>query len=224
LKVWENVLVYVVGLLAIPPFPLLCLLLRLRSCDRWALVAVPILLLFVFYGFRDESPRVLENLLGGQRYLLVAHAALLIATAGVWSRIPLVRRPPAVLTVGVLAVAIHHVSMKHLADRFEPAARAIAACQPTRIAYNQYASRVALSTDSVAYEMFGESPPTVPPDLAVISLRQLSNRFSAPVTYQIPEWLSPYSARCRSVGEFRIFDLANRCPPAGEPCPASDAR
>ena len=37
----QNLVIYLLGLLLIPPFPLLWLVIRRRSCDRWALVLFP---------------------------------------------------------------------------------------------------------------------------------------------------------------------------------------
>lgn len=214
----ENTLLYVLGLVLIPPFPLLCLLLRPRSCDRWALLAVPVLLFFVFWGYHEQSPRLLETFLGGQRYILAAHAALLIATASVWSRIPLVRFTPALLAAGVVGVTIQYFSIKHLVNRYEPAAAAVASCHPTTVAYNQYASRVALSSEAKSYHLVGDREPPVLPDIVVISFRQLTNRFSTPVTFRLPDWVRRYSSNCQSYGEFLVFDLVGQCSRTGNTC------
>jgi hypothetical protein len=45
----ENFALYGAGLLLLPPFPLLWILLR-RSLDRWALAAVPVVLFFTHRG------------------------------------------------------------------------------------------------------------------------------------------------------------------------------
>jgi hypothetical protein len=214
----ENAWVYGVALLAIPPFPLLCLLLRPHACDRWAWVALPVVGVFLFYGYRDVSPRFLENLLGGQRLILAAHAALLIATAEVWSRIPFIRYAPVLLAVGTAAVVCHHYVVRHLSDRYGPAADAVAACQPETIVYNQYASRVALSTDAKSFYLMHEEPPSTKVDVAVVAMRQLTNRFATSNTYKVPSWLLTRVDRCQRHGEFYLFDLAGRCPQSGEAC------
>ena len=214
----ENAWIYGLALVAIPPFPLLCLLLRPRSCDRWVWVAIPVVAFFLFYGYRDLSPRFFENLLGGQRLILAAHAALLIAAAEVWSRIPLVRFTPVVLTVGIAATLGHHFTVRHLDRRYGPAAQAIAACQPEKVLYNRYASRVALSTDAKAFYLMDEMAPTVQADVAVLSLRQPTNRYETPNNFDVPAWLQSRMDRCRRFGEFYVFDLAGRCPSAGEAC------
>ena len=217
-SVTSNAWVYGLALVAIPPFPLLCLLVRPRSCDRWAWAALPVVGFFLFYGYRDQSPRFIENLLGGQRLVLAAHAALLIATAEVWSRIPWIRFAPAILTVGVAAAVGHHFAIRRLDQRYGPAAQAIAACHPERILYNQYASRVALSTDAMSfYLMDGETPP-VQADVAVLTLRQPTNRNETLNTYKVPAWLLSQAGHCQRHGDFYIFDLAGHCPPAGEAC------
>jgi hypothetical protein len=213
-----NAWIYGLALLALPPFPLLCLLLRPRACDRWAWVALPVVAFFLFYGYRDQSPRFLENLLGGQRLILAAHAALLIATAEVWSRIPLIRFAPAILTVGVVASLGHHFAIRHLERRYGPAAQAVAACRPEQVLYNQYASRVALSTDAKSYYLVDEHPPVVSADVAVLSLRQPTNKYETPNTFRIPAWLRSHSADCQRHGDFYIFDLAGHCPRTGERC------
>jgi hypothetical protein len=214
----ENLAAYGLGLLLIPPFPLLCLVLRPRSCDGWALTALPIVVFFLFYGWRETSSRPLEAFLGGQRYILPAHAALLVATAGVWSRVPLVRNAPALLAAGILAACVQYLAVRHLDQRYAPAAQAISACHPKTITYNQHASRVAFSTNAASYYLMDNGRPPVDADVAVISLRQLSNRFVAPVTFKVPDWLGGFSARCQNFGEFYVFDLAGRCPQLGNPC------
>jgi hypothetical protein len=214
----ENSWVYGLALLAIPPFPLLCLLLQPRACDRWAWVALPVLGTFIFYGYRDSSPRFLENVLGGQRLILAAHAALVIATTKVWSKLPLIRLTPVVLAAGIVAVVTHHFAVSHLDKRYGPAAEAVAACKPDRLAYNHYASRVALSTDARAFYLVGDMPPILEPDVAVISLRQLTNRYETPISFQVPAWLRAKAEYCRRFGDFYVFDFSGRCPRIGETC------
>jgi len=214
----ENAWVYGLALLALPPFPLLCLVLRPRSCDRWAWAALPVVGFFLFYGYRDQSPRFLENLLGGQRTILAAHAALLIATSEVWSRIPLIRSTTVVLAAGVAAIVGHHLAMRHLDQRYAPAAQAVAACQPENIVYNQLASRVALSTDAKAFYLMDDKPPVARTDVAVLSLKQLTNRYDTPNSYKVPVWLASRARNCQRYGEFYVFDLSGRCPQSGEAC------
>jgi hypothetical protein len=213
-----NAWIYGLALLAIPPFPLLCLLLRPGSCDRWAWVAVPVVGFFLFYGYRDQSPRFLENLLGGQRLILAAHAALIISTAQVWSRIPLIRVAPVILGAGVVAALGHHVAVRHLDQRYGNAAQAVAACQPQEVLYNQFASRVALSTDAKSFHLLRDQPPATTADVAVISLRQPTNKYDAANTFEVPVWLRSRVDHCQRYGDFYVFDLAGRCPRGGEVC------
>jgi hypothetical protein len=214
----ENLVVYGLGLLLIPPFPLLCVVWRPRSCDRWALAAVPVVVFFLFYGWRETSPRPLEAFLAGQRYILTAHALLLVATARVWSRIPFIRNAPVVIAVGVLAAVTQYFAVRHLDERYAPAALAISACQPRSVAYNQHAARVAFSNNATSYHLIDDQQPATMDDIAVISLRQLSNRFEAPVSYRIPAWLDRQSSHCRNFGEFYVYDIAGRCRLFGNPC------
>jgi hypothetical protein len=215
---FENAWVYALALFAIPPFPLLCLVLRPKACDRWAWVALPVVVFFLFYGYRDVSPRFLENLLGGQRLILAAHAALLIATAEVWARIPLIRFAPVILTLGVAAAIGQHFAVRHLDRRYGPAAQAVASCHPEAVLYNQYASRVALSTDAKFFHLIDDRPPAAQADVAVLSLRQASNRFEAPDTFKVPAWLRSRAGHCRRHGDFFVFDLSGRCSQTGEAC------
>jgi hypothetical protein len=215
---FENAWVYGLTLTALPPFPLLCLLLRPRSCDRWAWAALPVVGFFLFYGYRDVSPRFLENMLGGQRLILAAHAALLIATAEVWSRIPLIRFAPVVLAAGVAAAVGHHFAVRHLDQRYGPAVQAVAACQPEKVIYNQFASRVALSTDAKFFYLMDDHAPSFQVDVAVLSLKPLTNRFETTNTFKIPAWLQSQAGHCQRHGDFYVFDLAGRCPRRGEAC------
>jgi hypothetical protein len=215
----ENSWIYGLALLALPPFPLLCVLAQPRSCDRWALAAVPVVAFFLFYGYRDASPRFLENLLGGQRLILAAHAALLIATAGAWSRIPLFRFAPLLLSIGIAVALGHHFAIQHLDQRYGSAAQGVAACLPEKVLYNQFASRVALSTDAKFFYPLDSQAPSDPADVAVLSLRQPTNKLETPNTFKIPGWLRRHFADCQRHGDFYIFDLAGRCPQGGETCP-----
>jgi hypothetical protein len=177
---------------------------------------------FLFYGYRDLSPRFLENLLGGQRLILAAHAALLIATAEVWSRIPLIRFTPVVLAVGVAAAFGHHFVVRNLDHRYRPAVQAVMACQPETVIYNQFASRVALSTDAKSFYLLDDQEPSFQPDVAVLTLRQPTNKYETPNVFKVPAWLLLHVDRCQRFGDFYVFDLAGRCPRTGEACLLAD--
>lgn len=183
-----------------------------------------VVVVFLFYGYRDVSPRFLEDLLGGQRLILAAHAALIVGTARVWSRIPLIRLAPVVLVAGIAAVIGHHLAPRHLVQRYEPAAQTLAACSPDTVIYNQYPSRVALSTDAKSFHMMTEEPTRLRADVAVFALRQLTNRFDTANSFKVPSWLLSRTAQCQRHGEIYIFDLAGRCPRTGEDCVLSAGR
>jgi hypothetical protein len=132
--------------------------------------------------------------------------------------IPLIRYAPVLLAAGCAAALVHHFALRHLADRYRPAVDAVAACRPETILYNSFASRVALSTDARSFYLLQDQPSDARADVAVVSLRQVTNRFETSNTYRIPAWLLARSKRCSRHGEFYVFDLAGQCPAIGEPC------
>ncbi|HWL86984.1 MAG TPA: hypothetical protein VNO21_14345 [Polyangiaceae bacterium] len=215
----ENLVLYVGGALVIPPFPLLCILLRRRDCDRWILAAIPIVAFFTLYEYHDKSSRWLETLLGGQRLVLAAHAILLVATAKVWSRVPLLRVQPLVLAGGAAAAVGACLAVQRLEHRYGDAAQAIAACKPARVAFNGNASRAALSVDAEQFHLVDGREPSALGDVVLISEKMTSNRPGAEGDrYIMPDSLRSRSDACRQVGEFYLFDIAGRCPPAAMTC------
>lgn len=214
----ENFLIYLLGLLLIPPFPLACILLRPRSCDRWILIAAPVVLFFICYGYRDVSPRPLESFFVGQRLILAAHAACLVGTASVWSRIPYLRSARLLLPLGVAGAVLQYRVSDQLERRYAPAAQAMIACHPKKIGFNEFSARVALSVDASSYYPLDTDAPPDLPDVAVISLRQSTNRYETSAQYKVPDWLLHSSAGCQRVGHFFIFDLTGKCPVIGSPC------
>jgi len=145
----ENAVLYGAGLLLLPPFSLLWLLVRPRRVDRWALAALPILLFFLCYNYHDQSPRWWETLVGGQRLILPAHALLMMATARVWSA-PWRRTWPA-LAVGLLAGLAGSLAMRQLAAPYRPTVASLAGC--ARIGFDAESARVALSADAREYHL-----------------------------------------------------------------------
>jgi hypothetical protein len=217
----ENAILYGAGLLLIPPCPLLCLFISPRRCERWALAVVPILLFFLAYAYHENSQRVLETFLGGQRLILAAHAILLVATVAIWSAFPLLRWPAPLLLAGVLTAVTELFLTRHLEERYAPVARALRACRPDAIAFNTHASRVVLSTDAPSYHLIDEREPVGQGDVAVVATRMPTNRaMTVEASYELPpSLLGRLSTSCRQFGEFYLFDLTGRCPPlGGTPC------
>jgi hypothetical protein len=220
----QNLCIYLLGLLLIPPFPLLWLVIRRQACDRWALVAVPIVLFFLFYGYREHALGLVDNFLVGQRLILAAHAALFIATMEAWSRLSLVRHPAALSMIGVALVTLHHVWTMPMVEHYAPAARALAACRPEKVAFSVYAGRIAFSTNASSYQLIREQAPVTLPDAAVVTLRFRNSRDDTPIGFELPFWLGQASKGCRRLGDFYILDLGGRCPVDGEECDPSALR
>lgn len=215
---WRNLAVYGLGLVLIPPFPIICLLLRPRSCDRWALAAIPIVVFFLFYGYRELATNIVENLLIGQRLILSAHAVLLVSTMPVWSRFPGVRSAPLLIAIGLMSLATDYFLIGQTRDYYEPAAKVLAACEPDRVAFNLYAAPVALSTNASCYELIGREEPASPPDMAVVTFRFRNTQYNVPIGFHVPPWLKRATKHCRQLGDFFVLDLNGRCPSLGNAC------
>ncbi|WP_394821339.1 hypothetical protein [Pendulispora albinea] len=214
---FENLVLYGAGLLLIPPFPLLCIVLAFRRCERWILTAIPILVFFLLYSYHDQSARWLETLLGGQRLVLTAHVVLFVATAGVWSRLPLLNRPAWVLAGAALVGIAACLAVRRLERRYAGAVQAIAACEPARLGFNSNASRAALSIDAKEYHMVDDRDPVGLGDVVLIAPQYTSNRPNVELLpYTIPSSLRDGARSCRRVGEYYLFDMAGRCPAALE--------
>jgi hypothetical protein len=164
----ENLLLYGGGLLLLPPFPLVWVVLRRRDVDRWALAALPIVLFFLCYNYHDRSPRWWETLVGGQRLILPAHALLMMATARVWSAPVLFRRSGLLLAAGLAAGVAGSLAMRQLAAPYRPVVDALAGCR--RIGFDAESARVALSVPAGEYHLM---PADV--DAAVLSDRAVTH-------------------------------------------------
>jgi len=213
----QHLLLYAGGLLLLPPFPLACLVLRPRRCDRWALAALPPLAFFVFYSYHDSSASALETFFGGQRLVLAAHAVLIVATARVWSAIPLLRfRAPVLALAAACAVAVSFVSRKRLEERFTPAIRAARACRPERLAFNGLSLRVAAAVPARAYPMVTFDGPLPAADVGIILTREVTRNARVVGRFPVPRaWAA--TGRCTQAGAFMVFDLRGGCdlpPPA----------
>jgi hypothetical protein len=217
----QQILLYLAGLALIPPFPLLCLALRPRRCDSWALAAVPTLLFFVFYSYHDASPNPVETFFGGQRLILAAHVALIVATMRVWGEIPLLRFRTAVLAVAVAGAAVAAFAWRRLLEgRFVPAVEAVRACRPASVAYNLLSLRVAAAVDAREYHVIAEGAEPPRADVAVIAPKEVSRNVAmATGRFELsPAWRAAAAGRCRQAGAFMVFDLSGRCPAPQPPC------
>jgi hypothetical protein len=216
----ENTLLYAAGLLLIPPCPLLWLAWAPKRCERWAVAALPIIAFFLAYAYHETSRRWVETLVAGQRLILIAHAILLVSTASVWARVPLLRRPWLVLAGGVFFAVAECFAVRHLEQRYLPAAEALRACAPQSVGYNTNASRVVLSTDVPSYRVVDEREPIGLADVVMVAPRMPTNRaMTVTTTYELPPSLRDLlPTKCRQLGEFYLFDLSGGCPPRGAPC------
>jgi hypothetical protein len=196
----ENALLYSAGLLALPPFPLVWLAARRARVDAWAWVAPPVFVFFVIYSFHDRSPNLLETLVGGQRYLLPAHAALLIATARAWS---MPRLAPLALAAGAATCLYACVKMRRIEARYLPAVEAIRACHPRRLAFNEHAARVALAVDAQEYQLIDRRAVTGLGDLFVVTPQSPSHTGEGARMFAIPDELRRLPSF--TVGAFTVF-------------------
>jgi hypothetical protein len=214
----SHLLLYLGGLLLLPPFTLLFALARPRKVDAWAWVALPVLLFFLLYRYHDLSPRWYETLVGGQRLVIAAHVALLAATARAWGG--WVRPRLGVAGLAVMAVAAVAVSAAwhRLEARYVPARDALAACG----AENWNAGRVALSVEADRYYLIGHGNEIAPADAYVLAERRPTNRPDDPdVRSEVPPELPAGAAGCARVGEFLILDMSGGCGFPRDECPSS---
>jgi hypothetical protein len=208
---WRNTALYLGGLLAVPPLSLLWLVVAPQRCDRWARLALPVLLFFVFYEFHDGSTRWWEALLGGQRLILPAHAALLVATARVWTA-PLTRGPAvAWIACGLVVGTVGVMATRHLAARYQPAVDALARCAPRRLGFDLQSSRVALSVPAAAYLRVEGRERDLPVDVAITAARRITSHYEIEGESGPPPALAARGAVTR-VGDFWIVDVSGRCP------------
>lgn len=214
----ENAALYLGGLLLLPPFPLAFAALRPRRVDGWVLVSVPVLAFLLFYRYHDTGTNLLQTFVGGQRFMLPAHAALLVATAQAWSRVWPFSSRWLLVSAGLLVSVLGAVAMRRLEMKFEPAHHAVRACAPATLGYNVAAGRVALSVDAERYLALDGRAELPPMDVVLVATQHESNR---PGGTQDPRsgLRVPVPGRCYAVGVYRIYDLAGRCPPVGDPCP-----
>jgi hypothetical protein len=220
-RIPQHLALYAGGLLLLPPFPLACLLLSPRACDRWALAAVPTLAFFLLYAYHDQSTSPVETFLGGQRLILAAHVVLLAATMRAWAAIPLLRFRRA--AVGLAAACAAGASLAwrwRMEDRFVDAVQAVRACRPRTLAYNKLALRVAAPVDARAYRLLTPADPGPPPaaDVAVLALHEVTRSTVAVGRFEVPAALRAAPVRCGRAGAFLVFDLTGRCPLALPPC------
>jgi hypothetical protein len=217
----ENALLYSAGLMLLPPFSVLALLTRHGKSDRWALTALPVLAFFVAYSYHDAAPNPLHTLVGGQRLVLPAHAALLVATSRIWATWRPFRARSFVLAAGVVAGVAGCVAMRTLEQRYAPAIAALRECKATRIAFNTNAHRVAVSLEAKEYRLIDGRNLTGLADVVILGRRFESNRpgDGAPES-QLTSYSFP-GASCRELGNYVVWDLAGACPEFGRPCAES---
>jgi hypothetical protein len=214
----ENGALYLAGLALLPPFPLLFAIARPRHMDRWALVALVVVLAYLPMSWHNASTNILETLVGGQRYVMPAHAALMIATARTWSAAPLLRSRWLAL-VGGLAVAVGAcLSIARIEKRHRAAADAVASCHPNRLAFNRFANKVAGSVVATTYAVAEDTPLEHGDwDVLVIAPGVQSNQPGNNVS-----WTSKppriVGGVCRQVGDYAIYDFSGRCPAFGQAC------
>jgi hypothetical protein len=223
----QHLLLYAGGLLLLPPFPLACLLLRPRRCDRWALAALPPLAFFVFYSYHDASASALETFVGGQRLVLAVHAVLLVSTMRVWSKLPPLRfRAPVLALAAACAVTLSFLSRKKLEERFIPAIQTARGCRPEHLAFNDLALRVAAAVPARTYSMVTRDAPLPPADVGIVLTHELTRNPRAVGRSRVPAaWAA--TGRCTRAGAFLVFDLRGGCdlpPPACALPPPGPAR
>jgi hypothetical protein len=216
---FENLLLYGAGLALLPPFPLLAAFAAPERVDRWALMALPVVIGALSIDYHDRSSNLLETLVGGQRYTLPAHAALLIATARTWSGwVPVKRRflvPVAGLTMGLVGC----LAMSRLEARYRGAADQLASCAPERVAYNYFAHRVAGSVEASDYVMLADdsAAASTPWDALVLAPGPQSNRPGFDEAWRdSPPHIA--GARCVRVGAYALYERSGKCALRGAAC------
>lgn len=214
----ENTLLYLGGLALLPPFSLLFAVARRHLVDRWAWIAVVVVVAHLPISWHNVSSNVLETLVGGQRYVMPAHAALLIATAGAWTGAPVLRRAWFPAAAGVAIAVGGCLAMARLENRHRVAAEAVAACHPSALAYNRYANRIAGSVQARSYIATEDIPGRDPNwDVLVLAPSFQSNQpgFSGGWSLGPPRI---EGASCRQIGSYSVYDFTGHCPLRGDPC------
>jgi len=220
----ENLALYVGGLALLPPFSLVFALARPRRVDRWAIVAAVVVGVYLPISYHNVSPNLLETLVGGQRYVLPAHAALMIATARTWTTVPLLRRSWLPIAAGVLVSVTACLAMARLEKKHLPAAQAVASCRPNVLAYNRYANRVAGSVDAGSYRLVLDTDQAMAAgadwDVLVLAPGFLSHQPGYEPTWSTtPRPVA--GATCSQIGDYVIYDRGGRCAIHGAPCAAA---
>jgi hypothetical protein len=219
----ENALLYLAGLALLPPFSLIFAVSRPKAVDRWLFIAVAVVVAYIPVSFHNASASTLETLVGGQRYVMMAHAALLVATARLWSRIPLLNRPAVPVALGVVAAVIACLAMRPIERRHSAAANVVASCRPKTIGYSRYANLIAGSVEAERYETFDVLPTVHDPwDVLVLTPGYQGNQpgFATPWRSQ-PAAIA--GATCQMVGPYAIYDFGGRCSESGAPCNSAPA-
>jgi hypothetical protein len=214
----QHLILYVAGLAVMPPFPLVAFLLRAWRADRWWLGALPILAFFLPYAYHDESPRLMETLVGSQRLVLAAHAFLIIGTARVWGSLALPKMRLPALGAGLVMAIAGALALNRIRAPYEEVAQAVSACRPAQIGYEIGAGRVVAGVNASHWRYLDGSDPRGQDDVVVVGRVPITNRSSGPgpqVSY--PE-LERYRHLCRAIGPFEAYDLNGRCGGPGEPC------
>lgn len=135
----SNLGLYAAGLLLLPPFSLAAAAAAGSppATDRWALIAAVVVLAYLPVAYHDRSVRLVETLVGGQRYALPAHAALMVATASLWGRWKHFRRTAWVVLVGACCGAVGAMLTGRIEDRHGRAVHWVRQCEPRVLAFNQ---------------------------------------------------------------------------------------
>jgi hypothetical protein len=218
--VFENAALYLGGLALLPPFPLVAALVRPKRVDRWAWVAIVTVAVYLPISFHNVSPNLLETLVGGQRYVLPAHAALMVATAGTWSSVRVLRVPWLPVAAGVVLAVGASLAMRRIENRHRPAVQFIRACGPHRLAYNRFANRVAGSVAARSYRVVPNAAGAGSDwDVMVLAPGYLSNQPGFATGWEGPP-PELAGARCYRSGLYAIYDATGRCP-AADPCHAA---
>lgn len=217
-RIGEHLALYAAGLFLLPPFPLAALAVRSRSAESWCMGAIPTLAFFLAYAYHDESPRLVEAFVGGQRLVLAAHAFLMIGTLAIWGRLVQRLKLP-VLAAGLAAAVAASLGLERIREQYDEAARVVASCRPGRIGYDYDAGKVVAGIDATGWRFLDGSDPAGQDDVVVVTRQLTTNRATNPVPRPLPPELEPHRDRCRAVGRFQIYDLAGRCGDVGEQCP-----
>lgn len=211
-----NALLYGAGLIVLPPFSGAWLLLRPARADRWAIAAVPIMAFFLAYAYHDASSSAVLTLVGGQRLVVVAHAILLVATAGTWASLAPFRSRALLATVGIGVAVLGAVLVRRMEAPHRAAAEVAQSCRPARVAYNMNAIRAAAAVDADAYRVLDGRDRLPPADLVVLARSSPSRRPGSGAMHYVG--VEPAGTHCVAVGPYRIHDLSGACRLRGDPC------